>query len=135
GIAAQNWDWSPGLYAWPGVVTMKPKRGLATLTYHYPGLWACCGVNAAGLAPVWTGSAYYPAVPPRAGVPTYLLIAELLGERSVDDALALLKRVPRAGSFVFLLADPRAAAVVEATPGAVAVRPVTGSAARANHFV
>lgn len=125
-IAGMNWDWSTALYPWPGLLKMSMTGGPRTASYHYPGLWQCAGINDAGLAFVWTGGGYFPYVKPVVGVPTYVLIAELLRKKSVYEVTQYLATVKHAGSFIFFLADASGAmAIVEAVPGKThLVRPV-----------
>ena len=135
-INGQNWDWAPSLFDWPGLLRMRAKGGRETLTYHYPGLWMCAGVNDAGLSLMWTGSGYFPQLKPRVGMPTYVLIAEILGKRSVDEAVGYLKSVKHAGSFIFFLGDAAGnAAVAEGMPGPLEVERAERWATRANHYV
>lgn len=134
-LLAQNWDWSPALYPWPGLLRLAMTGGPRMLTYHYPGLWACAGVNEAGLGLVWTGGGYLPNVPPVAGVPTYVLISEILRQDSVASALGWLRSVRHAGSFIFFLGDASGAiAVAEAVPGKVVVTRESPLMYRGNHF-
>jgi hypothetical protein len=93
------------------------------------------GVNDRGLALAWTGGGYFPLVPPAAGVPTYVLIAEVLRLSTVEEALAYLGGAQRAGSFLFFLGDAAGArAVVDAVPGRLAVDRSGPALCRANHF-
>lgn len=135
-IAGQNWDWAPHLYPWPGLLRMRMSGSPRLVTYHYPGLWACAGINEAGLSLVWTGGGYIPKVSPVIGLPTYVLIAEILRLRSVDEALSWLAGVKHAGSFIFFLADATGAtAVVEAVPRRVQVDQSGDAMSRANHYL
>jgi hypothetical protein len=105
------------------------------VTYHYPGLWAGAGVNEHGVALMWTGSGYFPQIQPVVGLPTYVIIAEILRRKTVRQALSYVKRIKQAGSFIFLVADATGdKAVIEAMPGRVDhVRGDTLS--RANHYL
>jgi hypothetical protein len=49
-IVGQNWDWPPQLYPWAGLLKLALRGSPRVVTYHYPGLWACAGVNDRGLA-------------------------------------------------------------------------------------
>lgn len=69
-IIAQNWDWAPQLYPWAGLLRLALRGSPRVVTYHYPGLWACAGINEHGLALMWTGGGYFPLVPPVVGLPT-----------------------------------------------------------------
>lgn len=135
-MLAQNWDWSPALYPWPGLLRLAMTGGPRMLTYHYPGLWACAGVNEAGLGLVWTSAGLMPKVAPVTGLPTYVLISELLRQPTVRDALEYLSRVKHAGSFIFCLGDASGeTAVVEAVPKKRRVERAEPVLSRGNHFV
>lgn len=121
-LVAQNWNWSPALYPWPGLLRLAIRDAPRVVSYHYPALWTCCGLNAAGLALMWTSVGLRPMVRPRIGLPTYVVIAELLALRTVDEAVQHLRRLTYAGCFMFLLGDAGGAiAVIEALPGRLAV--------------
>ena len=134
-LLGQNWDWPCRLYPWAGLLRLSLKGSPRRIAYHFPGLWACAGVNEAGLALVWTGGGYYPKVPPVAGVPTYVLIDEILRRKNVGEALRWLRRAKRAGAFIFFLGDAAGrTAVVEAVPRRMAVEEGSERASRANHY-
>lgn len=131
----QTWDWPTSTYCWPGLLLMAPQTGRRTLTYHYPGLWTACGINECGLSLMWTGSGFFPKIRPVVGIPTYLIIAELLQQRDVKGAVNYLRRVKNAGSFIFLLGDANGArAVIEGMPGEMAIK-TGGLICRSNYFV
>jgi isopenicillin-N N-acyltransferase like protein len=135
GLIGQNWDWPLSYIPWGGLVRLKPKHFPRILCYHYPGLINCCGINSSGLSLMWTGGGYYPVIKPKIGVPTYALISEIMLKSNVKEALTLLSNTPRAGSFMFLLADKSGAScVVEATP--TVLRVIEGAKAlfRANLY-
>ena len=134
-IVGMNWDWGPNLYPWPGLLKLAVKGSPRTAAYHYPGLWASAGINEHGLAFMWTGSGYHPRLQPGVGVPTYILIAEILRQSTVERALAFLKRTKHAGSFIFFLGDAGGAtAVVEGMPGRLAIERGDPALSRANHY-
>lgn len=134
-IIGQNWDWNSSLYPWPGIVQTQARGEPAVAAYHYPGLWCCAGVNEEGLALVWTGAGYKPAVQPKVGVPTYVLIAEILRRKNVADALAWLSRVRLAGAFIFFLGDAKGnIAVAEGLPGKLVVDQSGDRLTRGNHY-
>lgn len=135
-IVAQNWDWQPFLFPWPGLVRLQIKRSPRVLAYHYPGLWNCCGINSEGLSLMWTGGGYFPPVLPKVGVPTYVIISELLRKRNVAEALSALLKIPRAGAFIMLLADRSGnTAVIEATPDKIEVQRAEKIMFRANLYM
>ncbi|HTL51595.1 MAG TPA: C45 family peptidase, partial [Planctomycetota bacterium] len=134
-IIGQNWDWSPALYPWAGLVRIAARGEPAVAAYHYPGLWCSAGVNAEGLALVWTGAGYRPAVQPKVGVPTYVLIAEILRRKNVPEALAWLSRVNLAGAFIFFLGDAAGnIAVAEGMPGKLVIDQSKDVLTRGNHY-
>jgi hypothetical protein len=134
-IVAQNWDWRPNLYPWAGLLRLELSGMPRAALYHYPGLWACAGVNDAGLSLMWTGGGYLPKVPPIVGVPTYVLIAEIMTRRSVDDAIAYLESLTPAGCFLFFLGDASgAAAIVEGAAGRIVFDRSAELMHRANHY-
>lgn len=135
-IIGQNWDWQPQLYPWPGLLRLSIKGSPTVLAYHYPGLWNCCGVNSKGLALMWTGAGYFPPLAPTKGLPTYVMVSEVMRKNTLNDALSFLKATPRAGCFIFVLADALGrSAVVEATPSSLAIEKGTELLYRANLYV
>lgn len=133
-INAQNWDWPPGLYPWPGLLRLDAQGTLATLTYHFPGLWAGVGLNEAGLS-VFATSTGIAKVVSEVGLPTYILVAEMLRRATVAEAIGYMRSVKLAGACNYLLADATGAiAVVETLPGHVSVDQSSEALARANHY-
>ncbi len=134
-IVAQNWDWAPNLYPWAGLLKLSVSDSPRTATYHYPGLWASAGINEHGLSLMWTGGGYLPKVAPLIGVPTYVLIAEVLRRATVDEAIAYLASVPIAGCFLFHLGDAQGnIAVVEGAAGKQTIDRSGDILFRANHY-
>lgn len=134
-VIGQNWDWSTTLYPWSGLLKLRTDSAPATLTYTYPGLWACAGINEHGLSLVWTSSGYLPKINPVVGIPTYALIAGIFGCSNCRAAIALLERTAIAGCFIFFLADARGEVwVVEGFPGHVHTEQCEDVISRANHY-
>lgn len=134
-IVAQNWDWEPSSYPWPGLLKMRMQKFPATLTYHYPGLWSVCGINEHGLSLMWTGG-YNVPVKIIVGIPTYVLIAEILQLQTVNEAIKYLNAVNAAGAFIFLLGDAMGdTCVIEVTPESRITEKSVSPLCRANHFV
>jgi isopenicillin-N N-acyltransferase-like protein len=134
-IIGQNWDFPPSIYPWVGLLRLELEGALNTLTYHMPGLWACAGINEAGLSLVWTSTGIFPPVLPEVGVPTYVVVAEILRHKSVRDAIRYIKGIKLAGAFNFFLGDASGSiAVVEAMPGYVSVDQSGPTMTRANHY-
>jgi hypothetical protein len=134
-VIAQNWDGVPRMQPWPRLLRLRTDAMPATLTYAFPGLWACAGMNEHGLSLVWTSSGCRPSVKPVAGVPTYLLVAGVLGCRDVAAALHLLERTRNAGAFNFFIADAAGeVVVVEGMPGCIRPMRCADVVSRANHY-
>lgn len=84
---------------------------------------------------MWTGGGYWPPVNSKPGLPTYVVIAELMRCSSVADALRRMESMTHAGCFLFFLADASGdAAIVEGIPGQLAIESVIGVKTRANHY-
>lgn len=134
-IVGQNWDWAPDLFPWAGLLRLCMKGHLNRATYHYPGLWSSAGINEAGLCLMWTGGGYFPQVAPIVGVPTYVLISEILELRTVAEALDYLGNIQQAGSFIFFLGDATGdTAIVEAVPRKRTIERAPQLGCRANHY-
>jgi hypothetical protein len=134
-VLGQNWDSSGSAYFWSSLLRLRTDSMPATLTYAYPGLWACAGINEHGLSLVWTTSGVWPWVPPDVGVPTYALIAGILTQRTCREALTLLQNTRNAGAFIFFLADATGDVwVIEGLPGQVHPVECIDVVTRANHF-
>ena len=113
----QTWDESYADF-WEGdkplLLREKGKSGLDVLEYAYPGLLAAAGMNSEGLSITWTST---PRAPFEIGVPTYVIVAEVLRRKNISEALAAIINVKRAGSFKFTVADRNGEIyIVEATP-------------------
>ena len=128
---AQSWDWLAPLYGKSQMLLWKRTDGPSVLSYSYPGLWIGAGVNSAGLALSWT-SAFDKSIPgPGVGVPSYLLIAHLLAQPSLEAAEEEAKRAARCGWFTFVMADGRGRLLnIECSPQRMATEWDRGSMAR-----
>jgi hypothetical protein len=101
----QNWDSSLENYwdgAMPILLKKKTKSGPNVLAYAYPGLSAAAGINSAGVAISWNSTL---RVELKVGVPTYVLVAEMLRQKSTGEVLEFIAKVPRAGCFKFTVGD------------------------------
>ena len=117
----QNWDWMESVYGKSSVLLWKRPEGASVLAYAYPGLWAGAGLNSAGVALCWT-SAGPNDKGPAVGIPSYLLIAQMLYADSLKEAIAEARRAKLAGWFTFVLADGKGNLVsVEGSPKELAV--------------
>jgi isopenicillin-N N-acyltransferase-like protein len=119
---AQTWDWMPSVFGLSELLLWKRSEGPSVLAYAYPGLWAGAGVNSRGIALCWTSGDGRGIRGPRAGIPSYVLIAQMLYQKTLEDAVAEAKRARHAGWFTFVLADGEGRiANVEGTPEELAV--------------
>jgi hypothetical protein len=134
-IIGQNWDWGSHLYTWSSLTRLQMTGHPAMLLYSYPGLYASAGINEHGMSLVWTGAGYLPKIKPKVGIPTYALIAGILGCRNCREALALLGRTKLAGCYVFFIADAeREVWVIEGLPGRFEAVRCEDVITRANHY-
>lgn len=127
----QTWDWMESVRETSRMLLWKRPEGVDLLAYAYPGLWAGAGMNAAGVSLVWTSAG---SGGPRVGVPSYVLIAEMLYQDSLKKALDVARRAKHAGYFTFVLADGEGRlANVEGSPKDVTVEEATGRMVRHNY--
>lgn len=117
-ITGQNNDenihrWGAG--QWDGVVHHVQSSGMETLIYSHAGIPAYMGMNSAGLCVLWM------AIDNReraAGLPTNVLIRELLRFDTLTDAVNYLERVPKTLPNNYLLSQPsQGICNVECSPG------------------
>lgn len=83
------------------VIHHMDDSGLESLIYTHPGIPAYMGMNSAGLCVLWMTIDNGEHAP---GVPSNVLVRELLCHKTLDSALAYLKDIPRAVPNNFLLA-------------------------------
>ncbi|MCC6441845.1 MAG: hypothetical protein IT210_00145 [Armatimonadetes bacterium] len=127
----QNWDWMPGVYGLSHVLLWQRSEGPSVLAYAYPGLWVSAGLNSAGVALCWTSGLGLGIAGPRIGIPSYVLIAQMLYQETLAAAIEEARRAQHAGWFTFLLADAEGTLVnVEGTPGALVIEAAQGHVAR-----
>jgi predicted choloylglycine hydrolase len=101
----QTWDWYVSLYGASQMLLWKRPEGPSLLTYSYPGLWVGAGMNSEGIALCWTSTQGLDIPGPRVGIPSYVLIAQMLYQKTLKDAIEEAKRAQHAGWFTFVLAD------------------------------
>jgi isopenicillin-N N-acyltransferase-like protein len=123
----QTWDWMISTYGKSQMLLWQRGEGPSVLAYSYPGMWVGAGVNSSGLGLAWTSAGLGSKTGARIGIPTYVLIAQMLYQRSLADALEEAKRARQAGWFAFLLADGEGRlAQVEGSPDRQGVARGTG---------
>src|SRR5262249_13550254 len=89
------------------------------------------GLNSAGIALCWTSGQSLNIHGPRVGIPSYVLIAQMLYQPTLQEAVAEARRAKQAGWFVFVLADGEGQlANVEGSPKELAVEFGRGHLAR-----
>jgi isopenicillin-N N-acyltransferase-like protein len=127
----QNWDWFERLYGRSSVLLWKRPEGPSVLAYSYPGLWIGAGLNSSGIGLVWTSTPSLGISGPRVGIPSYVLIAQLLYQDSLKAALEEARRARQAGWFTFVLADGKGQLVnVEGSPKELVIEQSRGHLAR-----
>jgi isopenicillin-N N-acyltransferase-like protein len=130
----QNWDWMESVTGLSNMLLWKRPEGPSVLAYAYPGLWAGAGLNSAGIGLTWTWGDGLGFEGPRAGIPSYALIAQMLYQDTLEAAVAEARRGPHAGWFCFLLADGEGkVATVDGTPRQLHAKIFRGHAARASY--
>jgi isopenicillin-N N-acyltransferase-like protein len=131
----QNWD---GLeWEWfDGEVSLffkiKRKDGPDILNYTNPGILTCAGLNSNGVGISWTS---VPRLELRIGVPTYIIVAEVLRQKTIGDALNAVLRAERAGCFHFIITDKTEIYSIEATPNDIDIVYSDECVAHANHYI
>lgn len=135
-VIAHNEDGDPDLRGSCAILYANPADGLGFTAFVYPGSLPghAFAANDAGLVQTVNNIRSLDAGD---GVPRMVLTRALLECGSLDEAVATLRSVPRAGSFHLTLAqtgDPRLLGV-EFTARTCSVREVTEPAAHANHLV
>ena len=93
----QNWDWMASVYGLSSMLLWKRPEGPSLLAYSYPGLWVGAGLNSAGVALCWTWGDGVGIKGPRVGIPSYVLIAQMLYQDTLEGALKEAKRAKHAG--------------------------------------
>ena len=134
-FVGQNWDSATNVW-WDGDMPslLKINRGKKpdVLAYIYPGLQSAAGINSEGICISWNS---VPRVELKVGVPTYVIVSELLRQSTIGDALDSIIRADKAGCFNFMIGDESEVYDVEATPSNLDIRYVETCLGHANHFV
>jgi isopenicillin-N N-acyltransferase-like protein len=127
----QNWDWFERLYGLSSVLLWKRPEGPSVLAYSYPGLWIGAGLNSAGIGLAWTSTPGLDIPGPRVGIPSYVLIAQILYQDTLKAALDEARRARQAGWFTFVLADGKGQlANIEGSPKELVIEQSRGHLAR-----
>lgn len=135
-VIAHNEDGGPEEINDCGLLRAEPEGAPAFSAFLYPGSvpGTAFGVNDAGLV-VTVNNIRARDKPP--GVPRMVLGRAMLGCRTLDEAVSLIRRVPRAGGFHFAMVQAGDARLlsVEFTGGRVSVVEVAQPTAHANHLI
>jgi isopenicillin-N N-acyltransferase-like protein len=129
----QTWDWMPSVYGLSSMLLWKrpADEGPSVLAYSYPGLWVGAGMNSAGVALCWTSGPDEGSPGPRVGIPSYVLIAQMLYQPTLAAAVEEARRATHAGWFTFVMGDGEGnLANVEGSPKEGAVETARGHLAR-----
>lgn len=120
----QNWDWWYSMFGKSELLLWKDKRYPDVLCHSYPGIRTGSGMNSAGIALVWTSIVSSPESDgPRVGVPTYILIAHLLNQTTIEAVIKEAQKAKNAGWFTFVIGDDKGNFVnVEGSPKRIVVK-------------
>jgi isopenicillin-N N-acyltransferase-like protein len=132
----QNWDDDNSWY-WngdmPRLLKKRRKAGPDLLAYIYPGFPNCAGMNSDGIGLVWNTMH---CEKNKVGVPTYVILADILHQKRIGDALGSVIRAERADSFNFMIGSKEGEVYnVEANPDSYDLMYVEKGFGHANHFV
>lgn len=131
----QTWDWMPSVAGMSDLVEWQRDDGPSLLAYGFPGLWVGAGLNANGLALCWTSADLGKKNQmPRVGLPSYVFLAHLLYQESLDAVMEAARRNKHAGWFTFVMADGNGRLLnVEGSPAGIAVEESQGRLIRISY--
>ena len=133
--AGQSWDSLESDW-WDGemglVFKVRRENGPDIMDYTNPGILACAGMNSNGIAINWNT---VPQKKMAAGVPTYIIVAEVLKQKTIGEAIDAVRRATRAGYFNFLISDETELYDIEGTPTDLDISYSGEYIGHANHFV
>ena len=127
GIEKEWWDGEFGL-----LFRVRRKNGPDLIDYTNPGMLACAGLNSNGVSVNWNTVPQKELIP---GVPTYIVVAEALKQKTLGDALDAVLRARRAGYFNLVITGGSELCNIEATPSDVDVSFSSEYIGHANHYV
>jgi len=130
----QTWDITPELCsnAKPFLLRVNREDGPGFLSYTYPGMLAGAGLNDEGIGISWNS---VPRLDLDFGVPTYVIIENVLRQKSIGKALSTVLQAKRAGCFNFVIADGTEIYTIEATPGDAEIMYSRKTLGHANHYI
>lgn len=133
-IQGQTWDIPVELCreAHPFLLLRENVKRPSVFSFTYSGILAGAGFNEAGIALSWNS---VPQLKLTTGIPTYVLIAELLQQETIGAALKAVSRAKRAGCFNLVLTDPTEIYMIEATPDDLDILYSSTALGHANHYL
>jgi len=111
---------------------MVQKSAPNVLIYTYAGVPAQMGMNSRGFALCVNALHYDKAT---TGVPMFCLAREVLNQKSVDDAIQLIRDTKRPYALNFVMGDTRRVVDVESTPRALEITASDDIVFHTNHYV
>lgn len=133
-IIGQTWDnfleWTENFSDL--LLIRRSKKDPDVISYSYPGMLAAAGLNSSQLAVCWNS---VPRLNIKIGVPTYLIIAEILRQRSLKDALAVVLKAKRAGCFNLVISNKDEIYNLEATAEDIEVSHYSSHFCHTNHYL
>ena len=129
----QTWDIPVDLCrdAHPFIMRSIIEEQEAILSFNYAGVVAGAGLNSHGISLNWNT---LPRLKLQVGVPTYIIISEVLRQKTIGRALEAVFRARRAGCFKFMISDRDEIYSIEATPDDVDIFYSHRFLAHANHY-
>lgn len=133
-LQGQSWDIPVALCqkAHPFLLLRGGGQDPVVFSFTYAGLLAGAGFNGAGITLSWNS---LPRLKMQVGVPTYVIIAEVLRQETIGGAIEAVSRAQRAGCFTFVITDREEIYMVEATPDDLDLFYCTSSMGHANHYL
>jgi len=131
-FVGQTWDWMPSVAGMSRLLRWQRDDGPSLLAYAFPGLWVGAGMNANGLALCWTSADLgKPNQSPRVGLPSYVILAHLLYQESLDEVREVANRNRHAGWFTFVMSDAQGRLMnIEGSPEGIEVVETNGQLIR-----
>jgi hypothetical protein len=128
----QTWDWMPTVAGMSTMLHWQREDGPDLLAYAFPGLWVGAGLNSSGLALCWTSADLGKKnQTPRVGLPSYVILAHLLYQETLEAVIDAARRERHAGWFTFVMSDARGRLLnVEGSPGRIVVEQAKGRLVR-----
>ncbi len=133
-LLAQTWDDSLNWFQNVDTFMFKKRYNDApeVLAFIFPGMIAAAGLNTSCLGISWNT---VPQLMIKRGVPTYVIINEVIKQKTAGEAISVVKTADRAGCFNFMVADDSIIYNVESTPEDVDVSYTSSFYGHANHYV